>query len=105
MIMIIITVMMMMMMIIIMMMMMMLIIITIIIVTVIIINDDDDDDDDDDDNHIQRRAVRDIYNLLTAPRTVSNAYARMVRAQSCANHVQHIERLSRATCRVTCHVV
>ena len=26
-------------------------------------------------------------------------------ASSCANQVQHIERLSRATCRVKCHVV
>ena len=46
-----------------------------------------------------------VYNLLTAPRTVSNTYAQVARAQSCANHVQHIERLSRATCRATCHVV
>ena len=50
-------------------------------------------------------AVRDFYSLLTAPRTVSNTFAQVARAQSCANHVQHIERLSRATCRVTCHVV
>ena len=27
------------------------------------------------------------------------------RAQWCANHVQHIERFSRAACRATCHVV
>ena len=27
------------------------------------------------------------------------------RAQSCANYVQHVECLSQATCRVTCHVV
>ena len=39
-------------------------------------------------------------NLLTASRTVSNTYARVARVQSRANHVQHIERLSRATCRV-----
>ena len=45
-------------------------------------------------------AVRDFYSLLTAPRTVSNTYAQEARAQSSANHVQHIERLSRATCRV-----
>ena len=37
------------------------------------------------------------YNLLTAPRAVSNMYAQVARAQSCANHVQHIERLSRAS--------
>ena len=44
--------------------------------------------------------ISDLYNLLTALRTVSSAYAQMARAQSCANHVQHIERLSRATCSV-----
>ena len=43
-----------------------------------------------------------VDNLLTAPRTVSNTYAQVARAQSCA---KHIERLSRATRRVTCHVV
>ena len=42
-------------------------------------------------------AIRDFYNLLTAPRTVSNAYAQVAWAQSYANHVQHIERLSRAS--------
>ena len=39
-----------------------------------------------------------FYNFLTAPRTVSNMYTQVAQAQSCANHVQHIERLSRATC-------
>ena len=39
-----------------------------------------------------------IYSLLTAQRTVSNTYAQVARSQSCANHVQHIERSSRATC-------
>ena len=38
-----------------------------------------------------------FYNLLTAPRTVSNTVAQVAWAQSCANHVQHIERLSRAS--------
>ena len=38
-------------------------------------------------------------------RMAFNTYAQMSRAQLCANHVQHIERLSRATCRVACHVV
>ena len=37
-----------------------------------------------------------FYNLLTAPWTISNMYAQVARAQSCANHMQHIERLSRA---------
>ena len=45
-------------------------------------------------------AIRDSYNLLTAARTVFNTYAQVAWAQSCANHVQHIERLSRATFRV-----
>ena len=49
-------------------------------------------------------AIRDFYNLLTAPRIVSNTHAQVAQAQSCANHMQHIERLSRATC-VTCHLV
>ena len=43
-----------------------------------------------------------IQDLL---RTVSNMYAQVARAQSCANHVQHIERLSSAACRVTSHTV
>ena len=60
---------------------------------------------DNNNNHrIQRRNSRLFYNLLTAPRTVSNTYTPVARAQSCANHVQHIERSSRVTCRVTCHV-
>ena len=46
-----------------------------------------------------------FYILLTALRTVSYTYAQVARAQSCANHLQHIERLSHATGRITCHVV
>ena len=46
-----------------------------------------------------------IRDFLNAPRTVSNTYAQVARAQSSANHVQYIQRLSRATCRVSCHVV
>ena len=45
-------------------------------------------------------AIRDLYNLLTALWTVSNTLAQVARAQSCANHEQHIQHLSRATCRV-----
>ena len=37
------------------------------------------------------------HNLLAVARTISNTYAQVARAQSCANHVQHIERLSRAS--------
>ena len=36
-----------------------------------------------------------FYNLLTAPRTVSNKDAQVARAQSRANHVQHVGHLSR----------
>ena len=43
-------------------------------------------------------SIRDFYNLLTAPRSFSNTCAQVIRAQSCANHVQNIERLLRATC-------
>ena len=44
--------------------------------------------------------------ILTASQTVSKTNAQVAREQSCANHVQHIERLSRlSTYRVTCHVV
>ena len=43
-------------------------------------------------------AIRDFYDLPSALRTVSNAYAQTARAKSCANHVQRIECLSRATC-------
>ena len=52
-------------------------------------DDDDDDDDYNNDNRIQRR------NFLTAPRTVSNKYTQVARAQSCAKRVQHI--MQRAT--------
>ena len=42
-------------------------------------------------------AIQDyFYILLAAPRTASKTYAQVATAQSCANHVQHIERLSRA---------
>ena len=47
-----------------------------------------------------------IRDFLESPYcTVSNTYDQEAREQPCANHMQHIERLSRATCRVTCHVV
>ena len=42
-------------------------------------------------------AIRDVYNLLTAPLTVSSTYTQGAEEQSCENHVHHIERLSRAT--------
>ena len=36
-------------------------------------------------------AIRDYF-LLTASRTVSNTYAQVARAESCANQVQHVLR-------------
>ena len=47
-----------------------------------------------------KEAIWRFYYLLTALQTASNMYAQVARAQSCANQVQHIERLSCATCRV-----
>ena len=47
-------------------------------------------------------AIRDFDNLPTVPRTVSNTYAQVARAQSCANHVQHIQRIAQHAVR---HVV
>ena len=44
--------------------------------------------------------IREFYDLLTAPRTAFNTYGQVARAQSCASHVQHIERLSDAACCV-----
>ena len=43
-------------------------------------------------------AIQDFCYLLTAP---ANTYAQVVRAHSCANHVQHIECLPHATCCVS----
>ena len=45
-------------------------------------------------------AFQDFYSLLTALQTVSNTHAHVAGAQSCVNHVQHIERFSRAACLV-----
>ena len=78
--------------------------------------DDDDDDDDDDDEHTiiviriiitttmmifaLKGAISSFYNLLIRPRTVSSTYAQVTRAQLCGNHVQRIERSSRARCHI-----
>ena len=48
-------------------------------------------------NYIERCNSRFFYNLLMAPWTVSNTFAQVARVQLCANHVQHIKRLSHAT--------
>ena len=48
--------------------------------------------------------IREFYDL-TAPWIISKTYTHVAWVQSCANHMQHIEHLSHATCRVLCHVV
>ena len=53
----------------------------------------------DNSDRFERRDSRFLFNLLTAPRTVSNTYAQVAGAQSCANHVQHIGQ------HVVCHMV
>ena len=53
----------------------------------------------DNNNNNNNRTDRRNSRFLQSPhcaRTVSNMYAQVARSQSCANHVQHIERLSRA---------
>ena len=53
-------------------------------------------------NRIQRRNSR-LFTISSLRREPSNTYAQVARAKLCENHVQHIERLPRATC-VTCHM-
>ena len=55
-----------------------------------------DNNNDNDNNRIERRNSR----FFTAPQTVANRNAQVARVQLCANREQHIERLSRAACRV-----
>ena len=45
-------------------------------------------------------AVRDFLQSSHCASNCLHTYAQVAKAQSYANHVQHIERLSRATCRV-----
>ena len=52
-----------------------------------------------DDNNNQVGLIRIV--IISVLQTDS-MYAQVARAQSCANHVQHIERLSCAACRVSC---
>ena len=56
-------------------------------------------------NSIQRRKSRFFLQSLYCAANRLQLYAQVARAQLRANRVQHIERLSRATCRVTCHLV
>ena len=55
-------------------------------------------------NRIQRRNSR-LFTIFSLRREPSPTRALKWPGRKCANHVQHIECLSRATCRVTCHVV
>ena len=45
-------------------------------------------------------AIRDFYNLLNAPLTVSNRYAQVARAEPCANYAQLNGAL--ITCNMSC---
>ena len=45
-------------------------------------------------------AIWDFVQSPHWPRTVSGMYAQVARELLCANHMQHIERLSRETCHV-----
>ena len=56
-----------------------------------------------DNNRIQRCNLR-FFTTSSLCHELSPTYAQVALAQSCANHVQLIKFLSRATC-VTCHVV
>ena len=58
---------------------------------------------DNNSNDIDNGKLRILH--LTAPQTVSNTYAQVAGAQSCANHMQHIRYLSHATHQVliTCN--
>ena len=94
-------------------MMMMIIIIIIIVVVVVVVvvviiiikNSDNNNDiiafNNDNNNNIiaLKGTVRDFLQSLH----FSNTYTQVAQVQSCAYHVQDIERLSRAT--VACHVV
>ena len=51
---------------------------------------------DKSDNDTEKGSLR-FYNLLTSLQTVPSTYAQVAMAQSRADHVQHIERLSHAT--------
>ena len=63
-------------------------------------NNNSNKNEDNNKNRTERRNSRFFYNPLITPWTVSYTYSQVAREQSCACHVQHIERLSRATYRV-----
>ena len=63
----------------------------------------DNNNNDNNNNHIQRCCSRSFLQSHSGVNCLQ--HAQVAQAQSCVNHVQHIERLPRATCRVTCHLV
>ena len=51
-------------------------------------------------------AIRDFFTISSQRRELSPTHMlKWPEVQSCANHLQHIERLLVATCRVTYHLV
>ena len=58
--------------------------------------DNNNDSDNSNSNPIESCKSR----FLQSPHCVSNTYTQVARAQSCQNHVQHIECLSHVTCLV-----
>ena len=56
-------------------------------------------------NRIDRRNLIVFYSLLTAPRSVSSKYTQEAKAQSCANHVQHIRRSLNCVLNIVCNEV
>ena len=92
---IIIIIIMMMMMIMIMIIIIIIIIIVVVVVEVVIIIDFKGARSSNN-NRFQRRYSR-FFAISSQRRELSQTYAQVVRAQPCANHVQHIERLSRAS--------
>ena len=56
-------------------------------------------------NRIQRHHSRFFIISSLRRKPSPNTYAQVARVQSCVNHMQHIESLSRAKCCVACHVV
>ena len=55
---------------------------------------------DNNNNRIERRSSRFYYNLLTAPRAVSNTHAQVAQAQSCCK--LRATRTTLITCKMSC---
>ena len=67
-------------------------------------NNNNNTNNDNNNNRIERCNSRFLQSPQCA-KTLSNMYSQVARAQSYTNQVQHIKRLSCATCCVTCHNV